>query len=72
MVINQNREFFGPLIRVGWPLMKIVLTSFAKTFWCFDTIRINGSCISNRCSYLKENLQISNNYTDNLKQTNER
>ena len=38
MVINQNREFFGPLIRVGWPLMKIVLTSFAKNvlmFWYY-------------------------------------
>ena len=32
---------------------------------------INGSNVSNRCSYSKENLWVRDDYTDNINQRNE-
>ena len=66
-------QFFRPLMSVDLPLMKNVLTLLAKcthTKSVFNTITINNCSISNRWNYSKENLWISQDCTDNLKQRN--
>ena len=51
-------KFFRPLMAAGLPLIKNVLNPFAKTF--FVTIWIISMNVSNRCSYLQENVWIWN------------
>ena len=50
--IGQSGRLLGrllwQLLKAGFPLMKNVLKPLAKRF---NTIRINSSSISNRCSY---------------------
>ena len=64
----MSNNFHAPLMRAGLSLMKNVLIPLAKS----DTIRINTSSISNRCSYSKDKFWIRHVYTDNLKGKNER
>ena len=53
--IGQSKGYLGrllrPLIKTGLALTKNELKPLAK---CFNTIRINSSGISNRCSYSKQ------------------
>ena len=53
-------NFLGPLMKVGLPLIKNVVTHLAKIVLipCFGT---NGGSTSNRRSYLKQNLGLRKN-----------
>ena len=67
--IGQSGGFLGkllvPLLKAGLRLTKNLLTLLAKSV--FNTIRINSSGVSNRCSYSKEIFWIGYDYVYNLK-----
>ena len=46
-------RLLGPLLKTGFPFTKNVLKALTKKY--LNTIRINSSSISNRCSYSKIN-----------------
>ena len=56
-------RLLGPLLKSGLPLIGNVLKPLAKRF---NTMRINSSSISNRCSYSEENVWIWHNEINTL------
>ena len=71
-IISQEGGLLGnylvPLMRFGLLLMKSLLTRLAKSV--LIPLGLTAADVSNRCSYLNENLWIRHDYIDNFKQRN--